>query len=270
MSLSHSLHLTCAIHHFLQSRLNTPALAVLGCQQIKPSAMSQDKNVYPGMGETNPLHNNVYGPPQPGFSAPPPNYSQATGGQYPPAAAAGYGQPGFPPAGPGFAPGPYPQMPYPQMPYPQGPYPQGPYQHGQGQPGFSDEPSGEWTNVQGLHPLFRFFGHHNIFFWWQNCAKTLIPGTYSSSYFLLVGGLFLCQICSFDFSLTSFFSNPLTKTIHKRFLLFSTCFFTIAVVQDLVEALATMLMGLHLIMTMMISQTPASRTRPSDKLSSER
>lgn len=134
--------------HFLHSRLNASVLAALGCQRIKPSAMSQDKNVYPGMGETNPLHNNVYGPPQPGFGVPPPNYSQATGGPYPPAA--GYSQPGFPPAGPGFAPGPYPQMPFPQMPYPQGPYPQGPYQHGPGQPGFSDDPSGEFTDIQGL------------------------------------------------------------------------------------------------------------------------
>ncbi|KAG7237796.1 hypothetical protein INR49_031809 [Caranx melampygus] len=100
--------------------------------------MSQDKSGYPGMGETNPLHNNVYGPPQPGFGMPPPNYSQATGGPYPPAA--GYGQPGFPPGGPGFAPGPYPQMPYPQMPYPQGAYAQGPYQQGPPQPGFPGDP----------------------------------------------------------------------------------------------------------------------------------
>lgn len=96
------------------------------------------------MGETNPLHNNVYGPPQPGFGVPPPNYSQAPGGPYPPAA--GYGQPGFPQAGPGFGPGPYPQMPYPQMPYPQGPYPQGPYQQGHAQPGFPGDPIGEWLN----------------------------------------------------------------------------------------------------------------------------
>ncbi len=106
--------------------------------------MSQDKSGYPVMGETNPLHNNVYGPPQPGFGVPPPNYSQAPGGPYPPAA--GYGQPGFPQAGPGFAPGPYPQMPYPQMPYPQGPYPQGPYQQGLAQPGFPSDPTGEWLN----------------------------------------------------------------------------------------------------------------------------
>ncbi|KAJ0003326.1 hypothetical protein NQD34_008424 [Periophthalmus magnuspinnatus] len=90
--------------------------------------MSQDKSGYPVMGETNPLQNNVYGPPpQPGFGMPPPNYNQAPG-PYPPAA--GFGQPGFPQGAPGFAPGPYPQMPYPQMPYPQGPYPQGPYQQG--------------------------------------------------------------------------------------------------------------------------------------------
>lgn len=135
----------CAVTTSCNVNSKRLSLPVLGCQQIKPWAMSQDKNVYPGMGETNPLHNNVYGPPQPGFGVPPPNYSQATGGPYPPAA--GYGQPGFPPAGQGFAPGPYPQMPYPQMPYPQGPYPQGPYQHGQGQPGFSDDPSGQFTNV---------------------------------------------------------------------------------------------------------------------------
>lgn len=99
------------------------------------------------MGETNPLHNDVYGPPQLGFGVPPPNYSQAPGGPYPPAAGygqpgygqPGYGQPGFPQAGPGFAPGPYPQMPYPQ-----GPYPQGPYQQGPAQPGFPGDPMGEW------------------------------------------------------------------------------------------------------------------------------
>lgn len=105
--------------------------------------MSQDKSGYPVMGENNPLHNSVYGPPQPGFDMPPPNYSQAPGGPYPPAAS--YGQPGFAQAGPGCAPGPYPQMPYPQMPYPQEPYPQGPYQQGpyqQGpaQPGFAGDP----------------------------------------------------------------------------------------------------------------------------------
>lgn len=101
--------------------------------------MSQDKSGYPVMGETNPLHNNVYGPPpQPGFGMPPPNYNQPPG-LYPPAA--GYGQPGFPQAGPGFAPGPYPQMPYPQMPYPQGPYAQGPYQQGPAQPGFPGDPN---------------------------------------------------------------------------------------------------------------------------------
>ncbi|XP_032391311.1 glutamate receptor, ionotropic, N-methyl D-aspartate-associated protein 1a (glutamate binding) isoform X2 [Etheostoma spectabile] len=116
--------------------------------------MSQEKSGYPIMGENNPLHNNVYGPPQPGFGMPPPNYSQAPGGPYPPAA--GYGQPGFPQTGPGFAPGPYPQMPYPQGPYPQGPhpqgpytqgpytqgpYPQGPYQQGVAQPGFPGDPT---------------------------------------------------------------------------------------------------------------------------------
>ncbi|XP_068603117.1 glutamate receptor, ionotropic, N-methyl D-aspartate-associated protein 1a (glutamate binding) [Brachionichthys hirsutus] len=102
--------------------------------------MSQDKSGYPIMGETNPLHNSMYGPPQPGFSVPPPNYSQAPGGPYPPAA--GYGQPGFTQAGPGFVPGPYPQMPFPQMPHSQGPYPQSPYQQGPVQPGFPADPIG--------------------------------------------------------------------------------------------------------------------------------
>lgn len=105
------------------------------------------------MGEANPLHNNVYGPPQPGFGVPPPNYNQAPGGPFPPAG--GYGQSGFPQAGPGFVPGPYPQMPYPQMPYAQGPYPQGPYQQGPGQPGFPGDPMGELLNVS-----FRLLGAH--------------------------------------------------------------------------------------------------------------
>ncbi|MEQ2193317.1 hypothetical protein XENOCAPTIV_002998 [Xenoophorus captivus] len=87
------------------------------------------------MGESNPLHNNVYGPPQPGFGMPPPNYSQGPGEPYPPAG--GYGQPGFAQAGLGFAP-----QPYPQMPYPQGPYAQGPYQQGPGQPAFHGDPMG--------------------------------------------------------------------------------------------------------------------------------
>uniref|UniRef100_H3C1T7 Glutamate receptor, ionotropic, N-methyl D-aspartate-associated protein 1a (glutamate binding) n=1 Tax=Tetraodon nigroviridis TaxID=99883 RepID=H3C1T7_TETNG len=104
--------------------------------------MSQDKNRFPIMGETNPLHSNVYGPPQPGFVVPPPNYSQGPGGPYQPAAS--YGQPGFPPAGP------YPQMPYPQGPYPQGPYPQGPYQHGPAQHGFASEPMGN-VGSPGYH-----------------------------------------------------------------------------------------------------------------------
>lgn len=107
--------------------------------------MAQDKNRYPIMGETNPLHQSVYGPPQPGFVVPAPNYSQGPGGPYQPAA--NYGQPGFPPEGPGYAPGPYPQMPYPQ-----GPYPQGPYQHGPGQQGFASDPMGElWCQGGFIH-----------------------------------------------------------------------------------------------------------------------
>ncbi len=112
--------------------------------------MSQDKPVYPIMGENNPLHNNVYGPPKTdAFGMPPPNYSQGPGA--PPYVAPGpYDQPGYaqPPA-PGFGPGPYPQMPYPQMPYPQGPYvqgpyPQSPYQQGPGQPAFGVDPNGKY------------------------------------------------------------------------------------------------------------------------------
>ncbi|KAM9391560.1 protein lifeguard 1-like [Pholidichthys leucotaenia] len=102
--------------------------------------MSQDKSGYPVMGETNPLHNNIYRPPQPGFGMPPPNYSQAPGGPYPPAA--GYGQSDFPQQGPGFGPGPYPQIPYPQMPYPLGPDAPGPSQQGPGQRCFPGDPMG--------------------------------------------------------------------------------------------------------------------------------
>lgn len=103
--------------------------------------MSQDKSGFPIMGETNPLHNSMYGPPQPAFGVPPPNYSQVPN-QPPYPQPAGYGQPGFPQAGPGFAPMPYPQAPFPQGPYPQGgAYPQGPYQP-QPQPGFASDPNG--------------------------------------------------------------------------------------------------------------------------------
>ncbi|XP_061598462.1 glutamate receptor, ionotropic, N-methyl D-aspartate-associated protein 1a (glutamate binding) [Cololabis saira] len=109
--------------------------------------MSQEKSGYPIMGESNPLHNDVYGPPQQGFGVPPPNYNQAPGGPYP----GGYGQPGFPQTSPGFAPGPYPQMPYPQMPYPQQPYPQGPYQQGPAQPGFPGDPMSAPAGSPGYH-----------------------------------------------------------------------------------------------------------------------
>ncbi|XP_067112219.1 glutamate receptor, ionotropic, N-methyl D-aspartate-associated protein 1a (glutamate binding) [Osmerus mordax] len=122
--------------------------------------MSQDKSAFPIMGENNPLHNSVYGPPQAGFGMPPPNYTQAPG-QAPYPQAVGFGQPGFTQVGPGFVPGPYPQAgypqgpypqagypqgPYPQAGYPQGPYPQagypqGPYQQGQPQPGFAADPN---------------------------------------------------------------------------------------------------------------------------------
>lgn len=129
--------------------------------------MSQDKPSYPIMGENNPLHNNVYGPPKTdAFGMPPPNYSQ--GPAAPPCGApdpynqTGYGQPAYgqPAAQPGFGPGPYPQMPYPQMPYPQGPYPQGPYpqspyQQGPGQPAFSADPNGKSSkNISLYNSLF--------------------------------------------------------------------------------------------------------------------
>ncbi|KAG7469733.1 hypothetical protein MATL_G00131880 [Megalops atlanticus] len=111
--------------------------------------MSQDKSGYPVSGETNPLHNSVFGHPNPpGFGMPPPNYTQpppAFGGPAPggvPYAAPGaFGQPAFSQGAPGFGQAPYPQMPYPQMPYPQGPYTQGPYPQGQPHPGFTDDPN---------------------------------------------------------------------------------------------------------------------------------
>uniref|UniRef100_A0AAZ3PSM4 Uncharacterized protein n=1 Tax=Oncorhynchus tshawytscha TaxID=74940 RepID=A0AAZ3PSM4_ONCTS len=96
--------------------------------------MSQDKNSYPGvMGENNPLHNNVYGPPQPGFGIAPPNYTPAPVQAPYPGQPTPYGQPA--PYGPGFG-----QGPYPQMPYPQGPYPTVPYQQ-PAQPGFPGDPN---------------------------------------------------------------------------------------------------------------------------------
>ncbi|XP_051519004.1 protein lifeguard 1-like [Myxocyprinus asiaticus] len=113
--------------------------------------MSQDKPVYPTMGENNPLHNSVYGPPKTDeFGMSPPNYTQGPGAPpytEPDPYGHGYGQPGYgQPAAPEFGPGPYPQMPYlemlyPQGPYPRGPHPQGPYQQGPIQPGFGVEPN---------------------------------------------------------------------------------------------------------------------------------
>ncbi|XP_064205126.1 glutamate receptor, ionotropic, N-methyl D-aspartate-associated protein 1a (glutamate binding) [Anguilla rostrata] len=79
--------------------------------------MSKDKSSYPVMGETNPLHNSVFGQPSPtSFAMPPPNYSQAPPGGAPYPSPAAFVQPGFGPA------------PYPQMPYPPGPYQQAPPQ----------------------------------------------------------------------------------------------------------------------------------------------
>ncbi|XP_054620637.1 protein lifeguard 1-like [Dunckerocampus dactyliophorus] len=111
-------------------------------------------NGYPVMGETNPLHNNVYGPMQPGFGMPPPDSHQAPRGPYPPTAGRlcscpmAYPQMPYPQMP--YLQIPYPQMPYPQMPYlqmpnlqmsyPQMPYPQGPYK-GPGQPGFLGDPA---------------------------------------------------------------------------------------------------------------------------------
>ena len=90
--------------------------------------MSQDKSGYPGMGEFNPLHHDVYGPTQPAFGMPPPNYNQAPIGAFPPAA----GQPGYPQAVQG-QPG-YPQAGYGQQGYPQAGY--GPQGYPQPGPGF--------------------------------------------------------------------------------------------------------------------------------------
>ncbi|KAL2080320.1 hypothetical protein ACEWY4_024113 [Coilia grayii] len=118
--------------------------------------MSQDKSGYPGMGECNPLHNNMYGPPNPpGFGMPPPpNYMGAPGAPgFPPQGAfpqqgfpqqgfpqQGFGQPGFPQGGA------YPQMPYPQMPYPGPGYAPGPQQ-----PGFGPDPNAPMMDSPGYH-----------------------------------------------------------------------------------------------------------------------
>ncbi|KAJ8288118.1 hypothetical protein COCON_G00007770 [Conger conger] len=100
--------------------------------------MSQDKSGFPITGETNPLHNPMFGQPNPaGFMIPPPNYTQAPpafgetapGGMPFPAPTA-FGQPGFTQGAPAFGQAPFPQMPFPQMPFPQGPYNQGPYNQG--------------------------------------------------------------------------------------------------------------------------------------------
>ncbi|CAN9504029.1 unnamed protein product [Ophioblennius macclurei] len=63
--------------------------------------MSQDKSRYSIMGENDPLHNDVFGPQQPGYGTPPPNYSQALE-PHPPVA--GHRQQSFSQAGPGFPP----------------------------------------------------------------------------------------------------------------------------------------------------------------------
>ncbi|XP_023673409.1 glutamate receptor, ionotropic, N-methyl D-aspartate-associated protein 1a (glutamate binding) [Paramormyrops kingsleyae] len=127
--------------------------------------MSQNKSGYPIAGEDNPLHNSVFGQPNPaGFAMPPPNYSQNPGGPPFPQPAA-FGQPNFAQGMPGFGQAPYPQMPYPQAPqgpYPQGPYPQGPYpqagfpqtgypyQQGPPQPGYGVDPD-DPLNSPGYH-----------------------------------------------------------------------------------------------------------------------
>ncbi|KAG5264639.1 hypothetical protein AALO_G00256390 [Alosa alosa] len=108
--------------------------------------MSQDKSGYPGMGECNPLHNNVYGQPNPTapFGAPPPNYMGSPGAPgYP--APGPYAQPGFPQAAP------YPQMPYPQMPYPQQPYPGPGYGQVPPQPAFVPNPNAPMMDSPGYH-----------------------------------------------------------------------------------------------------------------------
>ncbi|CAL8364038.1 unnamed protein product [Arctogadus glacialis] len=144
--------------------------------------MSQDKSGYPGMGETNPLHHDVYGPTQPGFGMPPPNYNQAPTVAFPAAAGSlgypiqgqpgypqdGYGQPGYPKPGygqpgypqAGYAPQGYPQpgpgfVPDAQVPYAEGsslPYqnsPQQPLTHSggpMGVPVYGDVPPSYYDN----------------------------------------------------------------------------------------------------------------------------
>ncbi|KAG7270210.1 hypothetical protein CRUP_035942 [Coryphaenoides rupestris] len=118
-----------------------------GAQEEQHRTMSQDKSGYPIMGESNPLHTDVYGPPQPGFGVPPPTYNQVAAGPYPPAVGqpgypqAGYGQPGYPQAGQG-QPG-YPQAGYGQQGYPQAGYGQQGYP--QAGPGFVPDPQVPYT-----------------------------------------------------------------------------------------------------------------------------
>lgn len=102
--------------------------------------MSTDKSGFPIMGENNPLHNNMYGPPQPGFGMPPPNYGPGPGGPFPSPAA--FGQPSAPPYGQPPAPA-YGQPGYgqPVMGFQPGPYPQMPYQQGPMQPGYPSDPT---------------------------------------------------------------------------------------------------------------------------------
>ncbi|MBN3318721.1 LFG1 protein, partial [Atractosteus spatula] len=111
--------------------------------------MSQDKS-YHVPGENNPLHNPVFGAPNPaGFMVPPPSYGQSPpsyGGPAPTYGGPGYptdafGQPAFQQGAPGFGQPAYPgqQLPFPQVPFPQMPYPQGPYQQGPQHPGFQPQ-----------------------------------------------------------------------------------------------------------------------------------
>ncbi|MBN3298935.1 protein lifeguard 1 [Amia ocellicauda] len=119
-------------------------------------------------GESNPLHNSVYGPQNPaGFGMPPPNFGQnppAYGGPAmtyggPPYPPDNLGPPAYPQGAPGFGQPTYPvqQHPFPQMPFPQMPYPQGPYQQAPQQPSFqpqmpphTDDPSVP-LNSPGYH-----------------------------------------------------------------------------------------------------------------------
>lgn len=78
---------------------------------------------------------------------------------------AGYRQPGFPHAGPGFAPGPCPHMHYPQMLHPQATYYQAPFHQGPTRTEFRGDPTGEWL-------IYNSFVFGNT--WWLSYSRSTI------------------------------------------------------------------------------------------------